>query len=250
MQCAVRTESLSLRIGGAKILEDVSLAVDDGEFLVIIGPNGAGKSTLLNLLSGVSRPTSGEVLFFDQTITHAPPYVRARLGLGRTFQTSSVFPGLATLENVRLAAQAFLGGSADIWRLADSATAALARAHEALEKVGLNARAHVLAASLSHGEKRKLDLAILLCSEPRVVLLDEPTAGMAVEDVPEMMELIRRIHKEERTTVVMVEHRLDLVMGLADRMAVMHHGSLIAIDTPERIVANETVQSAYLGDPL
>jgi len=250
MEASVRTHALGLRIGGAAILDDVSLEVREGEFLVIIGPNGAGKSTLLNVLSGVSLATSGEVSLFGRTVTGAPPYVRARLGLGRTFQTSSIFAGLTTLENVRLAAQAFLGGSAALWRRADAARAPLARAHEVLEKVGLAARAGALAASLSHGEKRKLDLAILLCGEPRVALLDEPTAGMAVEDVPEMMDLIRRVHHDERTTVVMVEHRLDLVMGLADRMAVMHHGSLIALDTPERIVANETVQSAYLGDPL
>jgi len=187
---------------------------------------------------------------YGESITHAPPYVRARLGLGRTFQTSSIFAGLTTLENVRLAAQAYLGGSAAIWRLADASHEASNRAREALVKVGLESRARTIAASLSHGEKRKLDLAILLCGGSRVVLLDEPTAGLAVEDVPDMMALIRNLHRSERATVIMVEHRLDLVMSFADRMAVMHHGALIAIDTPDRIVANETVQSAYLGDPL
>ena len=246
----LRTAGLGLRIGGVAIVDDISLEVRAGEFLVIIGPNGAGKTTLFNLLSGVTQPTAGRVDFADRDITHAPTYVRARLGMGRTFQTSTVFAGLSTLENARLAAQASLGGSGSLLRLADRERAPLARAREALAKVGLSAREHVHAASLSHGEKRKLDLAILLCGEPRVVLLDEPTAGMAVEDVPEMMELIRGIHRDEDKTVLMVEHRMDLIMGLADRMAVMHHGSLLAIDTPERIVANETVQSAYLGDPL
>jgi branched-chain amino acid transport system ATP-binding protein len=179
-----------------------------------------------------------------------PPYARARLGLGRTFQTSTVFAGLSTLENVRLAASAALGTSARAWDLADSEAAPLARAHEALAEVGLETRGEVTAAQLSHGEKRKLDLAILLCTEPAVVLLDEPTAGMAVEDVGDMVALIRRIHREQAKTVMMVEHRMDLVLSLADRMAVMHHGRLLALDTPERIVANETVQSAYLGDPL
>ncbi|HEY4440746.1 MAG TPA: ATP-binding cassette domain-containing protein, partial [Candidatus Elarobacter sp.] len=157
---------------------------------------------------------------------------------------------LTVLENARLAAQAYLGGSSAIWKLADRDAKAIARAREALAQVGLEARAAAHAASLSHGEKRKLDLAILLCGEPRVVLLDEPTAGMAVEDAPGMMELIRGIHRDQKKTVLMVEHRMDLIMGMAERMAVMHHGSLLAIDTPERIVANETVQSAYLGDPL
>ncbi|HTW84622.1 MAG TPA: ABC transporter ATP-binding protein [Candidatus Sulfotelmatobacter sp.] len=246
----LRTAGLGLRIGGVAIVDDVSLDVREGEFLVIIGPNGAGKTTLFNLLSGVTQPTSGTIDFAGHDVTHAPTYVRARLGMGRTFQTSTVFAGLSTLENARLAAQAYLGGSASLLRLADRERAPLARAREALAKVGLSARENVHAASLSHGEKRKLDLAILLCGDPRVVLLDEPTAGMAVEDVPEMMELIDRIHRDENKTVLMVEHRMDLIMGLADRMAVMHHGSLLAVDTPEAIVANETVQSAYLGDPL
>jgi len=244
------TEHLGLHIRGAVIVDDVSLAVNEGEFLVIIGPNGAGKTTLFNLLSGVTRPTAGRIILRGTDVTRAPAYVRARLGLGRTFQTSTIFAELTTLENARLAAQAHLGGSNRIWVLADEQLDALDRARAALASVGLEARAETRAALLSHGEKRKLDLAILLCGDPHVVLLDEPTAGIAVEDVPEMMALIRSIHRERGKTVLMVEHRMDLVMGLADRMAVMHHGALLAVDTPERIVANETVQSAYLGDPL
>jgi len=243
-------EQLGLHIRGAVIVDDVSLAVNEGEFLVIIGPNGAGKTTLFNLLSGVTRPTAGRIVFRGTDVTRAPAYVRARLGLGRTFQTSTIFAELTTLENARLAAQAYLGGSNRVWVLADEQRDALERARAALASVGLEARAETKAALLSHGEKRKLDLAILLCGDPQVVLLDEPTAGIAVEDVPEMMALIRSIHRERGKTVLMVEHRMDLVMGLADRMAVMHHGALLAVDTPERIVANETVQSAYLGDPL
>lgn len=239
-----------MQIGGAVIVEGVSLSALEGEFLVIIGPNGAGKTTLFNLLSGVVAPTSGRIDLAGRDITHAAPYVRARLGLGRTFQTSTVFTGLSTIENVRLAAAAYYGDSAAIWKLADRDAAPLERAHTVLAMVGLEHRAHATAGSLSHGEKRKLDLAILLCGEPKLVLLDEPTAGMAVEDVPEMMTLISRIHKEQKKTVLIVEHRMDLIVGLADRMAVMHHGSLLAIDTPDRIIANETVQAAYLGDPL
>jgi branched-chain amino acid transport system ATP-binding protein len=246
----LRTAGLGLRIGGVRIVDDVSLEVRAGEFVAIIGPNGAGKTTLFNLLSGVANPTSGSITFAGRDVTHAPPYARARLGMGRTFQTSTVFGGLTTLENARLAAQAHLGGSSALWRLAERERAPLERARAALASVGLAHRATAKAASLSHGEKRKLDLAILLCGESNLVLLDEPTAGMAVEDVPEMMALIRAIHREQHKTVLMVEHRMDLIMGLADRMAVMHHGALLAIDTPERIVANETVQSAYLGDPL
>ncbi|HEV2738035.1 MAG TPA: ABC transporter ATP-binding protein [Candidatus Elarobacter sp.] len=244
------TVGLGLRIRGAVIVDDVTLDVTEGEFLVIIGPNGAGKTTLFNLLSGVTRPTAGRIVLHGTDITAAPPYVRARLGIGRTFQTSTIFSELTALENTRLAAQAYLGGSNRLWVLADRQHEPLERARAALASVGLEQRAAAKAASLSHGEKRKLDLAILLCGDPQVVLLDEPTAGLAVEDVPEMMALIRSIHRDQHKTVLMVEHRMDLVMELADRMAVMHHGSLLAIDTPERIIANETVQSAYLGDPL
>ena len=206
----------------------------EGEFLVVIGPNGAGKTSLLNLLSGVARASGGAIYLRDREMTRLPGYARARLGLGRTFQTSSIFGALSVLENVRLAVR----------------TDDLARAHAALDEVGLAERVAVPAASLSHGEKRKLDLAIVIAGDSSVVLLDEPTAGMAVEDTPEIVALLRRMHRERGNTIVMVEHRLDLIEGLADRMAVMHHGALLAVDVPERVIANETVQSAYLGDPL
>jgi len=244
------TRGLGLRIGAVPIVDDVSLDVRSGEFLVIIGPNGAGKTSLFNLLSGVTRATAGSIELGGVDVTSAPPFRRARLGLGRTFQTSTIFPALSTLENVRVAAQAALGGSAAIWRSADREVAPLVRARAVLATVGLEARAAVTAGQLSHGEKRKLDLAILLCGEPRVVLLDEPTAGMAAEDVADMVALVASIHRDQKKTVLMVEHRMDLVLGLADRIAVMHHGALLAIDTPDSIVADETVQSAYLGDPL
>jgi branched-chain amino acid transport system ATP-binding protein len=228
----IETQRLSLRIGAVNIVDEVSLSVNEGEFLVVIGPNGAGKTTLLNLISGVARATSGRVLFGGVDITREPAYERARRGLGRTFQTSSIFPNLTVRANVEVA------------------TRDRARAFEALEAVGLADRAGFAASSLSHGQKRKLDLAILIAAGARVLLLDEPTAGLAMEDVPEIVALLRQVHRERGATVVMVEHRLDLVQGLADRMAVMHHGTLLAVDTPERIIANQTVQSAYLGDPL
>jgi branched-chain amino acid transport system ATP-binding protein len=231
---ALRTDRVSLRIGSVRIVDEVSLSVREGEFLVVIGPNGAGKTTLLNLLSGVARASEGRIFLREREITRMPVYDRARIGLGRTFQTSSIFGALPVLENVRLA-------------VADDD---IGRARAALDEVGLAARADAAAASLSHGEKRKLDLAIVIATQSSVVLLDEPTAGMAVEDTPEIVALLRRMHVERGTTVVMVEHRLDLIEGLADRMAVMHHGTLLAVDTPERVIANETVQAAYLGDPL
>ena len=242
------TRNLGLDIGGAHIVADVSLEVRAGELVGIIGPNGAGKTTLFNLLSGLVRPTTGTVELHGRDVTGEPPYRRARSGLGRTFQVSSVFPLLSVLENVRLAADAASGGTMRIWRRASSVGGD--RARGALERVGLADRAVWPAGLLSHGDKRKLELAMLLAGDPRVLLLDEPMAGVSAEDVDELVELIRSVHREEATTVLMVEHRMEVVVGLAERIAVMHHGALLAFDEPDRVMANETVQTAYLGEPL
>jgi branched-chain amino acid transport system ATP-binding protein len=244
------TDNLGLDIGGATIVADVSLAVGEGELLGIIGPNGAGKTSLFNLLSGLYRPTSGRIRFLDGDITSAPPYRRTQLGLGRTFQVSSVFPLLTAFENVRLSAEARLGGTMRIWRRASGVNAAIEKAHWALERVGLGAKKWGFAGSLAHGDKRKLELAMLLAGDPRVIMLDEPMAGVSVEDVPGLVELIRSVHREEGKTVLMVEHHIEVVTGLAERIAVMHHGALLACDTPEAVMANPTVQQAYVGEEL
>jgi branched-chain amino acid transport system ATP-binding protein len=244
------TRNLGLDIGGAKIVADVSLEVRAGEFVGIIGPNGAGKTTLFNLLSGLLRPTAGSVELHGRDVTAAPPYRRTRAGLGRTFQVSSVFPLLAVHENVRLAAEADIGGSLRVWRRATSVREAIERADGALVKVGLAARALWPAGLLSHGDKRKLELAMLLAARPDVILLDEPMAGVSAEDVDELVELIRSVHRDEGKTVLMVEHRMEVVIGLAEKIAVMHHGALLAFDEPAAVMANETVQTAYLGEPL
>jgi branched-chain amino acid transport system ATP-binding protein len=244
------THGLGLDIGGATIVADVGLEVDDGEFLAIIGPNGAGKTSLFNLVSGLLRPTAGRVILDGRDVTREPPYRRTRLGLGRTFQLSSVFPALPALENVRLAAEARLGGSMRIWRRAARMREAVERARWALDRVGLTSRAGSAAGALAHGDKRKLELAMLLASDPRVILLDEPMAGVSVENVPELVDVIRTIHAEEGKTVLMVEHHMEVVTGLAQRIAVMHHGRLLAVDTPDAVMRNETVQQAYVGEPL
>jgi branched-chain amino acid transport system ATP-binding protein len=244
------TRSLGLDIGGATIVADVSLDVADGELLGIIGPNGAGKTSFFNLLSGIYRPTSGTIELDGRDITRERPYRRTRRGLGRTFQVSNVFPLLPVLENVRLAAEARLGGTMRIWRRASWMREAIDRARWALERVGLGGRADTEAGQLAHGDKRKLELAMLLAADPRVILLDEPMAGVSAEDVPELVELIRSVHREEGKTVLMVEHHMEVVTGLADRIAVMHHGALLACDTPAAVMANEMVQAAYLGEEL
>ena len=244
------TRDLGLDIGGARIVADVSLEVRAGELVGIIGPNGAGKTTLFNLLSGTIRPTTGSVELDGKDVTRDPPHRRTQAGLGRSFQVSSVFPLLSVGENVRLAAEAKLGGTLNIARQAARYRPALDRAGDALGKVGLAPRAAWPAGMLSHGEKRKLELAMLLAGDPRVILLDEPMAGVSVEDVEGLVEVIRSVHADEGRTVLMVEHRMEVVVGLAERIAVMHHGSLLAFDTPDRVMADETVQTAYLGEPL
>jgi branched-chain amino acid transport system ATP-binding protein len=244
------TRSLGLDIGGATIVADVDLEVREGEFLGIIGPNGAGKTSLFNLLSGLYRPTAGDIELDGRAITHDPPFRRTRAGLGRTFQISSVFPLLPVLENARLAAEAALGGTLRIWRRASWVREALERARWALNRVGLDHRRDALAGSLAHGDKRKLELAMLLSAHPRVILLDEPMAGVSLEDIPVLTALIQSVQQEEGKTVLMVEHHIEVVTGVAERIAVMHHGRMLAVDTPERVMANETVQSAYVGETL
>ncbi len=242
------TRNLGLDIGGAHIVADVSLEVRAGELVGIIGPNGAGKTTLFNLLSGLMRPTAGSVELKGNDITGEPPFRRTRAGIGRTFQVSSVFAQLSVLENVRLAADAELGDTMKIWRRA--ASVGTERAEQALDRVGLAARGSWPAGLLSQGDKRKLEIAMLLAGKPDVILLDEPMAGVSVEDVDDLVALIRAIHQEEGKTVLMVEHRMEVVVGLAQRIAVMHHGALLAFDEPDKVMANETVQTAYLGEPL
>ncbi len=244
------THDLGLDIGGARIVADVSLAVREGELVGIIGPNGAGKTTLFNLLSGVVAPTVGRIELDGRDVTNEPPHRRTQAGLGRSFQVSSVFPLLQVAENVRLAAEARLGGTLSLIRRAARFAPARERAAAALARVGLADRALWPAGMLSHGDKRKLELAMLLAGEPRVILLDEPMAGVSVEDVDGLVELIRSLHEGEGRTVLLVEHRMEVVVGLAQRIAVMHHGALLAFDTPERVMADETVQTAYLGEPL
>ncbi|GAA2427347.1 ABC transporter ATP-binding protein [Streptomyces macrosporus] len=239
---------LSWSVGAVTIVEKVDLAVDEGEFVAVIGPNGAGKTSLFNLLSGVTRPTGGTIRLDGADITGLPPHRRARRGMGRTFQSSSVFPTMTVSQHVALAARA-----AGVKKVADDGEGV----RSVLERVRLGHRGDDLAAGLSHGDKRKLELAMLLAPTldqggggPRLMLLDEPMAGVAAEEVDELTDVIRTLHRTEGRTVLMVEHHMDILLGLADRVAVMHHGTLLAVGTPDAVMADPTVQEAYVGEEL
>ena len=250
MKPALAVDDLSLTIGGAKILDGISLSVAQNETLGIIGPNGAGKTSFFNLLSGIRPATRGRIFLGEKEITHMSIDERARSGIARTFQTSSIFTNLTLLENVRIGAQASLGGSFNITRNAYKFTDSLEMAHGCLQQVGLKSRTLQIAGSLSHGDKRRLEIAIVLASSAEVILLDEPMAGMSVENVPELVEIIRSLARVHHKTVLIVEHHMDVVLGLADRIAVLNFGELLICDTPEKVIANPTVQNAYLGEVL
>lgn len=246
----LEVQDLSLTIGGAKILDGITLSVSAGETLGVIGPNGAGKTTLFNLISGIRPPTRGRILLSGNDVTNESIQSRAKLGLGRTFQTSSIFPFLSVHENVRLAAEAELGGSMRLWRRPSRFKPALERTASALEAVGLSDRAGWIAGALSHGDKRRLEIAIVLASDSKIVLLDEPMAGMATENVGPLTDLIKSLSRDHGHTVLMVEHHMHVVLGVADRIAVLHHGELLAVGTPSEVMQNSVVQTAYLGEPL
>ena len=247
---ALEVRDLSLKIGGATILEDISFSVPTGEIVGVIGPNGAGKTTLFNLISGVHQPTSGQVVLNGDDVTGRTITQRAVAGLGRTFQTSSVFPGLTVEENVRLAAQVTEGNAISLLHFPRRTDAATARARELLKEVGLGRRLSFRAGDLPHGDKRKLEIAMLLATDPEVVLLDEPMAGVASGDVPGLTEVIRSLHRDHGCTVLMVEHHMEVLLGLVERVAVLHFGHLLALDSPEAVMADPTVQSAYLGESV
>ena len=247
---ALSVSDLSLSIGGAKILDGITLSVNQNEVLGIIGPNGAGKTSFFNLLSGVRKPTRGEIHIGDLNVTQMKPYERANVGLARTFQTSSIFANLTCLENVRIAAQAANGKSMNLTKNAYKYSDVVAHAQDCLAKVGLAPRALQLAGSLSHGDKRRLEIAIVLASKSEIVLLDEPMAGMSVENVPELVEIIRSLKVEHKKTVLIVEHHLEVILGLADRIAVLNYGELLVCDTPQNVINNPIVQSAYIGEAL
>ena len=242
----LRVESLVKRFGGLLALGALDLAVEAGEFRAIIGPNGAGKSTFFNVLTGLLRPNSGRVAFEGRDITGEPPHRLARRGVARTFQITSVFPDLSALENVQVSLLAHARRSWSMWPRAR--TLGVERAAELLALVGLAASAAKPAGTLAHGDQKRLELAIALAGEPRLLLLDEPTAGMAAQERLEAIRLVHRIARELGLTCVFTEHDMAVVFAVATRITVMHQGRVLAEGTPAEVRARPEVQQVYLGE--
>jgi branched-chain amino acid transport system ATP-binding protein len=236
-------EGLTIRFGGLSALNNVNFQIQRGEIRAIIGPNGAGKSTFFNCLTGVLRPTSGRIVFNGEEITGLPPNEISRKGIARSYQITNIMPNATVLENVRIAAQS----RRHAWSMLRHYTEfrdIIDKAEAVLESVGLRAKADELAANLSHGEQRNLEIGIALATEPQLLCLDEPTAGMSTSETRDTVALVRRIAKD--LTILIVEHDMPVVMGLADRITVLHYGEVLAEGPPKEIQENPRVLEVYL----
>ncbi|HET7191778.1 MAG TPA: ABC transporter ATP-binding protein [Pseudolabrys sp.] len=242
----LRVENLAKRFGGIVATDDLDFAIPEGELHAVIGPNGAGKTTLIAQLSGQLAPDFGRIQFAGNDITALPMHARSLLGLARSFQITSLFPDLTVLDNVALAVQAHAGHSFRFWRNARSEAELRDPARAALDRVGLGARANLPASALSHGEHRLLELAMALASKPRMLLLDEPMAGLGPEESARMVIMLRDMKKE--LTILLVEHDMEAVFALADRITVLVYGRVIASGKPHDIRNNAQVRDAYLGE--
>ena len=229
MSAILQTRGLTRTFGGLVAVDDVDLGVEEGEIRALIGPNGAGKTTMINLLSGLLAPSGGRILWRSEDITDWSAARRARAGIARTMQVTSVFPSLTVLENVWLASH--IEG----------------RARQCVELVGLGERLDERAGAIGHGDQRLLEIAIGLALEPRLLLLDEPTAGLSPKESGEIVDRLREIHARERMTIVIVEHDMDVVMGLADTVSVLHLGRTLAEGSRHEVAGNAEVQRVYLG---
>ena len=238
-------QNLYRHFGGVAAINGVNLAFSENELRSIIGPNGAGKTTLFNVITGKLSANSGQIVFRGQDITNRPPHEVVRLGICRTFQKSSIFPGLTVLENVRIARQIRLGGSRRIFAARDSLKTVQEETQAILERLGLRDKGKMLASSLSHGDQRLLEIGVALAGAPRLLLLDEPTAGMSPRETEQTMRLIRQLAKD--VAVILVEHDMEVVMTISDKISVMHQGAIIAEGNPDEIQKNDQVREAYLG---
>lgn len=241
----LETRDLCKYIGEFRAVDGVSLQVQQGEIRSIIGPNGAGKSTLFNLVSGAATPTRGRVFFAGRDITALARFQRARLGLAKADQICSIFPSLTVLENVRLGVQAIGRRNFDMLRPAESSSDELRRAWSILKTVGLSSEAHRNAANLSYGDKKRLEIAMMLAIDPKVLLLDEPTSGVSPEETQVIVDLVKNIGRT--LTVVLIEHDMDIVLSISDRVTVLHRGRVLFEGSPDEVERNDQVKEVYLG---
>jgi branched-chain amino acid transport system ATP-binding protein len=247
MTASLETRAITIRFGGHIAVDAVSCVFRPGELTAIVGPNGAGKTTYFNLMSGQLRATSGNVFLNGADITQRSAPQRARAGIGRAFQLTNLFPALSVLENVRLAVQAAAGVHYEMTRPWMLRRDLIERANAVLDEVALAPRRDQRAASLSHGDQRKLEVAMMMALEPDIFMFDEPTAGMSVDEVPVVLDLIARLKQDKTKTILLVEHKMDVVRWLADRIIVLHNGQLVADGEPGAVIASPIVQEAYLG---
>ena len=243
----LETRDLTIRFGGHVAVDHVSCAFAAGTLTAIVGPNGAGKTTYFNLISGQLPASEGQVLLNGHDITTLPAPLRTRRGLGRAFQLTQLFPNLSVRENVRLAVQAHHGGGMDLLRVWLDRKAWIAEADVILDTVRLADKRDAHASALPHGDQRKLEVALLMALDPQVYMFDEPTAGMSVDEVPVILDLIRALKTKRDRTILLVEHKMDVVRELADRIIVLHNGALVADGEPAAVIASPIVQQAYLG---
>lgn len=245
------TKDLTVRFGGHVAVNAVSCTFKPGTLTAIVGPNGAGKTTFFNLISGQIKATSGEVMLNGNNLAGMSPSARTRAGLGRAFQLTNLFPNLSVLENVRLAVQAARSGAhlrgLNLWSVWSDHKALTQLAAEVLDAVAMNDKHNTPVASLPHGDQRKLEVALLMALEPDVFMFDEPTAGMSADEAPVILDLIRKLKDDKRKTILLVEHKMDVVRELADRIIVLHNGTLVADGDPATVIASPVVQEAYLG---
>ncbi|HWK67784.1 MAG TPA: ABC transporter ATP-binding protein [Rhizobiaceae bacterium] len=246
---SLQTENLTIRFGGHAAVNSVSCAFVPGELTAIVGPNGAGKTTWFNLVSGQLTPTEGRIFLEGSDVTGLAPSARAKAGIGRAFQLTNLFPKLSVLENVRLAVQARQGVGARFLQRAAALPKLRDEAEAYLQRVRLASVAHLPAAALPHGDQRKLEVALLLAMEPKLFMFDEPTAGMSVDEAPVILDLIADIRKDRSKTILLVEHKMDVVRALADRIIVLHNGELVADGKPDTVMALPVVREIYLGIP-
>jgi len=243
----LRVENVSKAFGNLAAVRDVSLDVEAGELFAVIGPNGAGKTTLFNMISGMFQPSAGRIIFQDVDVTALSPERRVSAGMARTFQITEIFPELSVRDNIRIAVEVASGYRLRPWLSRSRATEVEARVEEIVAMGGLDRHADRIAGELSHGDQRATEIMMTLALRPRLLLLDEPTAGMGDEETVHVTRLIDRLHRDQKLTIILIEHDMRVVFHLARRIMVLAEGAVLALGTPDEIAANERVQSAYLG---